>query len=162
MNSQSLLTGFSVGYLTVLFQLQMLFNPLMPNDFSRHHAVSPLNSQTASKDVTNSVLKFGGILFTPFWLTAVSCYAAGPLKVRFSFRSHNVPPPPPKPLHKHQYICRRLVTVHFSQLTNMILTWLALIIACCGVHSGLKYQHWPMKWKIFLDQKGCQWRTVLI
>ena len=162
MNNQSLLTGFSVGYLRVLFQLQMLFNPLTPNDCSRRRAVSPLNSQTTSKDVTNSVSKFGGILFTPFWLTALSCYAAGPLKVRFSFRSHNVPPPPPKPLHKHRYICRCLVTVHFSQLTNMVLTWLALIIACSGVHCGLKYQHWPRKRKIFLDQKGCQWRTVLI
>jgi len=146
----------------VLFQLQMLFNPLTPNDFSRHRAVCPLNSQTTSKDVTNSVSKFGGILFTPFWLNAMSCYAAGPLKVRFSFRSQNVPPPPPKPLHKHRYTCRRLVTAHFSQVTNTVLTWLALIIACCGVHSGLKYQHWPTKRKTFLDKKDCQWCTVLI
>jgi len=59
--------------------------------------VSPLNSRTTSKDVTNSVSQFGGILFTPIRLTAVACYAAGPLKVRLSFRSQNVPPPPPKP-----------------------------------------------------------------
>jgi len=36
------------------------------------------------------VLKFGGILFI-----AVACCASGPLKVRLSFRSQNVPPPPP-------------------------------------------------------------------
>jgi len=79
-----------------------------------------------SKDVTNSVSKFGGILFTPVWLTAVACYASGPLKVKLSFRSQNVPPPPPKPLRKHQYIRRHLVTAHFSQLTNTVLTLLAL------------------------------------
>jgi hypothetical protein len=95
-------------------------------------------------------------MFTPIQLTAVACYAAGPLKVRLSFRSQNVP------LHKHQYICRYLVNAHFSQLTNMVLTWLALIIACPRVHCGLKYQHWPMKQKLFLDQKGCQWRTAAI
>jgi len=55
------------------------------------------------KDVANSVSKFGGILFTSIRLTAVVCYAAGPLKVRLSFRSQNVPTPPPKPLHKHRY-----------------------------------------------------------
>ena len=97
-----------------------------------------------SKDIANSVLKFGGILFTPIRLTTVACYASGPLKVRLSFRSQNVPPPPPKPLHKHQYIHRNLVTAHFSQMTNKILTLLALI-ACSGVHCGLKYQHRPMK-----------------
>jgi hypothetical protein len=43
------------------------------------------------KDVANSVLKFGGILFTSIQLTAVACYAAGPLKVMLSFRSQNVP-----------------------------------------------------------------------
>jgi hypothetical protein len=76
------------------------------------------------KDVTNSVLKFGGILFTPVQLTAVACYASRPLKVRLSFRSQNVPSPHPKPL-KHQYIRRHLVTAHFSQLTNTVLTLLA-------------------------------------
>jgi len=121
--------------------------------------VSPLNSQT-SKDVANSVSKFGAILFTPIWLTAVACYASGPLKVRLSFRSQNVPPLPPKPLHKQLYIHRHSVTVHFSQLTNMVLTLLALTIACSWVHCGLKYQHWPMKWTLVVDQKGCQWRNV--
>jgi len=124
--------------------------------------VSPLNSQTtySYKDIANSVSKFGGILFTPIRLTAVACYASGPLMVRLSFRSQNVPPPPPKCLHKHRYIRRHLVTAHFSQLTNMVLTLRALIIACSGVHCGLKFQHCPMKWKLFLDQKGCQWHTV--
>jgi hypothetical protein len=107
-----------------------------------------------SKDIANSVLKFGQILFTPNRLTTVACYASGLLKVRLSFRSQNVPLPPPRPLHKHRYIHRNLVTAHFSQLTNMILTLLALI-ACSGVHCGLKYQHWHMKQKLFLDQKGC-------
>jgi len=84
-------------------------------------------------------------LFTPIQLIAVACCAAGPLKFRLSFWSQNVPPPPPKPLHKHRYIRRHFITVHFSQLTNMVLTLLGAIIACSGVHCGLKYQHWPMK-----------------
>ena len=33
--------------------------------------------------VSNSVSKFGGILFSPIWNTAVFLYAAGPLKSRF-------------------------------------------------------------------------------
>ena len=124
--------------------------------------MSPLNSRMTYKVVTNSVLKFGQILFTPIWLTAVACYASGPLKFRLTFRSQNVPPPSPKPLYKHRYIRRYLVTAHFSQLTNSLVTLCALIIACSGVHCGLKYQHWPMIRKLFLDQKGCQWRTVPI
>jgi len=44
-----------------------------------------------SKDITNSVLQFGGILFNPIRFTAVACYASSPLKVRLSFRSQNVP-----------------------------------------------------------------------
>jgi len=114
-----------------------------------------------SKDVANSV-SFGGILFTPIQLTAVACCALGPLKVRLPFRSQNVPLPPPKPLYKHRYRCRHLVTAHFSQLTNMVLTLLALTIAYSGVHCGLKYQHWPMKRTLVVDQKGCQWCTVPI
>jgi len=47
-------------------------------------------------------------------------------------------------------------------MTNTVLTLRALNITCSGVHYGLKYQHWPMKWKLFLDQEGCQWRTVPI
>ena len=46
--------------------------------------------------------------------------------------------------------------------SSKILTLLALIIACTGVHCGLKYQHWPMKQNLALDQKGCQWHTVPI
>ena len=75
------------------------------------------------KYVANSVSKFGGILFTPIWLTAAACYAAGPLKVSLSFRSKNVPPPLPKPLHKHWYIRRHFVTAHF-------LSWLIRIWHC--------------------------------
>jgi len=48
-----------------------------------------------SKFVANSVSYFGGIFFTPIWLTAVDCYTSGPLKVMLSFRSQNVSPPPP-------------------------------------------------------------------
>ena len=55
-----------------------------------------------------------------------------------------------------------LVTAHFSQLTNMALTLRALIIGCCGVHCGLKYQHWLMKHKLCLAQKGRQWRNLPI
>ena len=40
------------------------------------------------------------------------------------------------------------------------LTPRALIIVRSGVLCGLKYQHWPMKQKLFHDQNGCQWRTV--
>jgi hypothetical protein len=114
------------------------------------------------KDVGNSVLMFGGILLTPFRLTAVACYAAGPLKVRLSFRSQNVLPPTPLSLHKHRYIHRHFVTVHFSQLTNTVLTLLVTITACSGVHCVLKYQQWSMKQALFRDLKGCQWRSVPI
>jgi len=70
--------------------------------------LNPLTQRRMTcKDVINSVSKFGGIMFTPIWLTAVACYALGSLKLRLSFRSHNVPPPPLKPLHKHQYIRRQ-------------------------------------------------------
>ena len=30
-----------------------------------------------------------------------------------------------------------------------------------GVLCELKYQHWPIKQKLFRDHKGCQWRTGL-
>jgi len=49
-----------------------------------------------------------------------------------------------------------LITANFSQLTNTVLPLLAMVIACSGVNCGLKYKHWPMKQKLFLDQKGCQ------
>jgi hypothetical protein len=72
------------------------------------------------KEVANSVSKFGGILFTPIRLTAVACFASGPVKVRLLFRSQNVPPPPPKFLHRHRYVSGHLVTEHFSQLTKLL------------------------------------------
>jgi len=39
---------------------------------------------------------------------------------------------------------------------------IALFIAGTGVHCGLKYQHWPMKQSLVVDQKVCQWCTVPI
>ena len=71
-----------------------VIKPLTPNGLYSGHAVSPLNSLTATIVAANSVSKFGGILFTPIRLFAVVCYAAGPLKVRISFRRQNEPPPP--------------------------------------------------------------------
>ena len=59
-------------------------------------------------------------------------------------------------------IHRHLVTVHFSQLTNKVLILRALTIVAYGIHCGLKYQHWPMKQTLVVDQKGCQWHTVPI
>jgi hypothetical protein len=96
--------------------------------------VSPLKSRMTYKDVANSVSKFGGILFTPFRLTNVACYAAWPLKVRLSFKSFHLPPPPPKPLHKHRYISRDFITAHFFSW----LTLHALNIACSEIHCGFK------------------------
>jgi len=46
--------------------------------------------------------------------------------------------------------------------TNKVLTLLALIIACNGVHYELKYQYWHMKQILAVDQKGYHWRTVPI
>jgi len=69
--------------------------------------------------------------------------------------------PAPKPLHKTD-IYVETVTAHFTHLTNKVLTLLALIIACTGVHCGLKYQHWHMKQTLAVDQKGFQWRTAPI
>jgi len=40
-----------------------------------------------------------------------------------------------------------------------MITW---FIAGTEVNCGLKYQHWPMKQTLVVDQKGCPWRTVLI
>jgi hypothetical protein len=90
-------------------------NTLTPNDLYIRRAVSPLNNRTTYIYVANSVPKFGGILFTSILLTAVACYAAGPMKLSLSCGSQNVPHPPPKPLHKHRYVHRPFVTAHFSQ-----------------------------------------------
>jgi len=113
--------------------------------------VSPLKSQTTYKDVANSVSKFGGILFPPIRLTAVACYASGPVKVRLSFRSQNVPPPPPKPLHKHRYISRHLVTVIFPSWLNGCVTacsdyrllWGALWVEISTLAYKVKMLSWP-------------------
>ena len=85
------------------------FNPVTLNGHYSGRAVSPLNSRTTTKVAANSVLKFGGILFTSIRLTAVDCYASGLLKVRLSFNGRNVPPAPPKPLPNTDILCR-----HFS------------------------------------------------
>jgi len=138
----------------------LYLNPLTVNDLYIRRTVSPLNSRTTYICIANSVSKFGAILFTPIRLTVVACDALGPLKVRLAFRCQNVAPPPPKPLHKHRYKRRQLVIAHSSQLTNTVVTRLAASTACTGVHCGLKYQHWPMKRSLVVDQKGCQWRTV--
>jgi hypothetical protein len=110
--------------------------------------VSPLNSQTTYKDVAHSVSKFGRILFTPIRLSAMTCYVAGPLKVRLSFRSQNVPPPPPKPLHKHRYTSRHFLTAHFSQLTNMAcfdyrLLWGSLWVEISPLAYEANSSCWP-------------------
>jgi hypothetical protein len=50
-----------------------------------------------------------------------------------------------------------------GQVLCIFLSWLtlcALIIACSEIHCGLKYQHWPMKRTLVVDQMCCQWRTV--
>ena len=70
-------------------------------------------SQMTHLGVPNSVSKFGGILFTPIWNTAVFWYAAGPLKVRVSLCSQNGSPPPSKTLKKPCFICRYIATVQF-------------------------------------------------
>ena len=84
-------------------------------------------------------------MFTPVQVTDVACYVAGPLNVRLSLRSQNVPPPTPKTLHNQRYRRSQFITTYFSQLTNTVLTLLTMIIALSEVHCELKYQHWPMK-----------------
>ena len=110
--------------------------------------MSPLNSQTTYKDVANSVSKFGRILSIPFRLSAMTCYAAGPLKVRLSFRSQNVPLPPPQPLHKHRYRSRHFLTAHFYQLTNTAcfdyrLLWGSLWVQISTLSYEVKTLSWP-------------------
>ena len=95
------------------FLISHIINPLTRNDLYMRRAVRPLNSRTPYKCITNCVSKFGAILFTPIRLIAVACHASGPLKVRLSYRSQNVPPTPPKPLHKHQYIYRQFTNCTF-------------------------------------------------
>jgi hypothetical protein len=118
--------------------------------------VSPLKSRTTYKGVANSVSKFGGILFTPIRLTAVACYAAGPLKVRLLFGSQNVPPPPLKPLHKHWYRSRHFVTAHFSQLTNTACSEYRLLWGLLWVEiSTLAYEANSSCWPDELSVAHC-------
>jgi len=51
--------------ISIIYEGLPIHNPLKPNDFWRCCAVTPLNCRMTYKDVANSVLKFGGILFTP-------------------------------------------------------------------------------------------------
>jgi hypothetical protein len=37
-----------------------------------------------------------------------------------------------------------------------------LFTACTEVHCGLKYQHWPIKQTLIVDQKFFEWHTVSI
>ena len=67
------------------------------------------------KDVTNSVSKFGGILFIPTEYNMVFLKAVAPMKVRVSLGTQNGLPPPPKPLQKTLYICHHIVTVYLFQ-----------------------------------------------
>jgi len=62
-------------------------------------------------------------LFTPIWLTAVACYVAGPLKVRLSFRSQNVP------LHLLNPSTNTDIYVHTSKL-RIFLSWLIWFWHC--------------------------------
>jgi hypothetical protein len=113
--------------------------------------VGPLNSQMTYIYMVKSVFKFGGILVTAIWLTALSCYAAGPLKVRLSFRSQSVPPPIPKPLHKHRYIHSHLVTAHFSQLTTVCFDCHSLWVEI----STLAYEVKSLPWREGLSVAYC-------
>ena len=104
--------------------------------------MSPLKSRTTYIYVANCVSKFGGILFTPIRLTAMACSASGPLKVRLSCRSQNVSPPPPKPLHKHRYICQHFSCVFPSSLVRFwhCLLRLSLALECTvgwNINTGL-------------------------
>ena len=139
----------------------LIVNPLTPNDLYIRRAVSLLNSRMTYIYVVNSVSEFGGILFTPIRLTAVAYYASGPMKVRLFFRSQNVPPPRPKPLHKDWYICRHLGTAHFSQLTNTVVTLCALIMLALGFTVSWNINTGLLR-RTLVDQKGCQWHTVPI
>jgi hypothetical protein len=94
------------------------------------------------------VWKLWGILFTLVGLTAVICLCIWTLEGLVFIQEPDCtpppPPPPPKPLHKRRYICCHLVTAHFSQLTNRVLTqlvfWLLLLLeltVCWNINTGL-------------------------
>jgi hypothetical protein len=118
------------------------------------------------KDVANSVSKFGGILFTPIRLTNMACYAARPLKVKLSFRSQNVPFPPPKPLHKHLYISSHFVTAHFSQLTNTAcfeycLLWGSLFVEISTLAYEANSSYWPERLSVAYSTHIIQTNVML-
>jgi len=123
--------------------------------------VSTLNSQTTSKDIANSVSKFGGILFTPIWLTDVVCYASGTMKVRLSFSSQNVAPPPPNPSTNTEHMqtlsnCAFFPADEYGCDTACFdypLLWSSLWLEI----SSLAYEA-----KSNAAHKFCQWRTVPI
>ena len=130
--------------------------------------MSPFNSRTTYKDVANSFSIFGGILFTPIPLTAVACYAAGPLKVRLSFRSQNVPLPPPKPLQKHQYRSIQFVTAHFSQLIQFWhclyyyrLLWSSLSVEISTLSYEAKTLSWPERLSVAYCTHIIQTKIIL-
>ena len=62
------------------------------------------------KDITNSVSKFRGILFTLTGYNTVFSKAVASMKVRVSLGTQNRPPPPPKPLQKPWCICHHIAT----------------------------------------------------
>ena len=81
------------------------------------------------KEVAHSVSKFGGILFTPIWNTAVFWYAAGPMKVRVSLWSLNgPPPPPPNPLWFLQKEVSTYTRIHINILQTNNQSWLSWYI----------------------------------
>ena len=144
----------------LLCSLSNSINLLKPNDFQRHGAVSPLNCQTTYKNVTNIVEVWRNFVHS-YLVNCCHLLCCRMLEGQAFIQVPECTPPSTIPLHKHQYICRHIVTAHFSQLTNKVLTEHAVIIACNGVHCGLKYQHLPMKQTLALDQK-VQWRRAPI
>jgi hypothetical protein len=79
-----------------------------------------------SKDVTNSVSKFGGILFNPIWNTAVFWYAVEPWRSGFLCVARM------DPLHllnpsKNPHLCQHIGIAQFFQRIMLFKTQLALV-----------------------------------
>jgi hypothetical protein len=66
------------------------------------------------------VLKFGGILFTPSWNTAVLWYSKRTLNISVPLCSQNVSPPPPKPLQKPWFMCRHIANCAVLSASSMV------------------------------------------